>query len=72
MKIKELLRYIEKNQKVILRESRWRELFKGNARQIWLNQFGDRKVNYIIVDDSDIHSRDYLILEVEKEDTKTK
>ena len=72
MKIKELLKYIEKNQKVILRESRWRELFKGNARQIWLNQFGERKVNYIIVDDEDIRSRDYLILEVEKEDTKTK
>lgn len=69
MKIKELLKYIEKNQKVILRESRWRELFKGKAREIWLNQFGERKVNYIIVDDEDIYSRDYLILEVEKENT---
>lgn len=67
MKLKELLRYIEKSQKVILRESKWRELFRGTARQIWLGQFGDCDVNYIIVDD-DIYNRDYLKIEITKED----
>ena len=66
MKLKELLRYIEHNQKVILRESKWRELFRGTARQIWLGQFGDCDVKYIIVDD-DIYTRDYLKIEIIKE-----
>lgn len=66
MRLKELLKYIEKSQKVILRESRWRELFKGEARQINNNQFGDCDVKYIIVDD-DIYTRDYLKIEITKE-----
>ena len=66
MKLRELLRFIEHNQKVILRESRWRELFKGTARQINNNQFGESDVKYIIADD-DIYTRDYLKIEVEKE-----
>lgn len=70
MKLRELLRFIEHNQKVILRESRWRELFRGTARQINNNQFGESDVKYIIVDD-DIYTRDYLKIEVEKE-KKTK
>ena len=71
MKLKELLRYIEKSQKVILRESRWRELFRGTARQINNNQFGDCDVKYIIVDD-DIYTRDYLKIEITKENKKQK
>lgn len=71
MKLKELLRYIEHNQKVILRENRWRELFKGTAREIWLGQFGDCDVKYIIVDD-DIYTRDYLKIEITKENEKQK
>lgn len=66
MKLKELLRYVEHNQKVILRESRWSELFKGTARQIWLGEFGDCDVKYIIADD-DIYNRDYLKIEITKE-----
>lgn len=66
MKLKELLRFIEHNQKIILRESRWRELFKGTARQISIDQFGDKNVNYIIAD-NDIYTPDYLKIEVEKE-----
>lgn len=66
MKLKELLRFIENNQKIILRESRWRELFKGTARQISIDQFGDKNVNYIIAD-NDIYTPDYLKIEVEKE-----
>lgn len=66
MKLKELLKFIEHNQKIILRESRWRELFKGTARQISIDQFGDKNVNYIIVD-NDIYTPDYLKIEVEKE-----
>ena len=66
MKVKELLRYIEKNQKVILRESRWREIFKGLARELSLRYFGEREIKYIIVD-SDIYTRDYLKIEVKKE-----
>lgn len=66
MKLRELLRFIEHNQKVILRESRWSELFKGTARQIREKEFGDKNVRYIIVDD-DIYTRDYLKIEVEKE-----
>ena len=54
------------NQKIILRESRWRELFKGTARQISIDQFGDKNVNYIIAD-NDIYTPDYLKIEVEKE-----
>ena len=69
MKLKELLRYIEKSQKVILRESRWRELFRGTARQIDNNQFADCDVKYIIVDD-DIYTRDYLKIEITKEREK--
>ena len=69
MKLKELLRYIEHSQKVILRESRWRELFKGTARQIWLGEFGDCDVKYIIADD-DIYTRDYLKIEITKEREK--
>lgn len=65
MKLKELLRYIEHSQKVILRESRWSELFKGTARQIWLGEFGDYDVKYIIADD-DIYTRDYLKIEITK------
>ena len=71
MKLKELLRYIEKSQKVILRESRWRELFKGTAKQILLGEFGDCDVKYIIVDD-DIYNRDYLKIEITNEDEKQK
>lgn len=66
MKLKELLKFIEHNQKIILRESRWRELFRGTARQISIDQFGDKNVNYIIVD-NDIYTPDYLKIEVEKE-----
>ncbi len=66
MKLKELLRFIEHNQKIILRESRWRELFRGTARQISIDQFGDKNVNYIIAD-NDIYTPDYLKIEVEKE-----
>lgn len=66
MKLKELLRFIEHNQKIILRESRWRELFRGTARQINVKQFGDKNVNYIIAD-NDIYTPDYLKIEVEKE-----
>ena len=66
MKLKELLKFLDKNQKVILRESRWRELFKGTARQINNNQFGESYVKYIIVDD-DIYTRDYLKIEITKE-----
>lgn len=66
MKLKELLKFIEHNQKIILRESRWRELFRGTARQINLKQFGDKNVNYIIVD-NDIYTPNYLKIEVEKE-----
>lgn len=66
MKLKELLKFIEHNQKIILRESRWRELFKGTARQINLKQFGEKNVNYIIAD-NDIYTPDYLKIEVEKE-----
>ncbi len=69
MKLKELLRYIEKSQKVILRESRWSELFKGTARQIRLLDFGERDVSFIIADD-DIHTRDYLKIEIIKEKEK--
>lgn len=71
MKLKELLRFIEKSQKVILRESRWSELFRGVARQINNNQFGDCDVKYIIVDD-DIYNRDYLKIEITKENEKQK
>ncbi len=66
MKLKELLRFIEHNQKIILRESRWRELFRGTARQISIDQFGDKNVNYIIAD-NDVYTPDYLKIEVEKE-----
>lgn len=66
MKVRELLRYIEHNQKVILRESRYKELFSGTARQISLLQFGEREVKYLIVD-NDIYTRDYLKIEVAKE-----
>lgn len=66
MKLKELLKFIERNQKIILRESRWRELFRGTARQISIEQFGDKNVNYIIAD-NDIYTSDYLKIEVEKE-----
>lgn len=66
MKLKELLKFIEHNQKIILRESRWKELFRGTARQISLRQFGERNVRNIIVD-NDIYTPDYLKIEVEKE-----
>ena len=66
MKLKELLRFIEHNQKIILRESRWRELFRGTARQISIDQFGDKNVNYIIAD-NDMYTPEYLKIEVEKE-----
>lgn len=69
MKLKELLRYIEKSQKVILRESRYRELFKGTAGQIRKIEFGDCDVKYIIADD-DIYTRDYLKIEITKEREK--
>ena len=66
MKLRELLRFIEHNQKVILRESIWRELFRGTAREINNAQFGERAVRYIIVD-NDVYTRDYLKIEIEKE-----
>lgn len=66
MKLKELLKFIEHNQKIILRESRWRELFRGTARGINLRIFGERNVRYII-SDNDIYTPDYLKIEVEKE-----
>ena len=66
MKLKELLRFIEHNQKIILRESRWRELFRGPARGISLRQFGECNVKYITVD-NDIYTQEYLKIEVEKE-----
>ena len=66
MKLRELLRFIDHNQKVILRESRWRELFRGTAREVSNAQFGERSVRYIIVD-NDVYTRDYLKIEIEKE-----
>lgn len=66
MKLRELMRYIEHNQKIIIRESLWKELFKGTARQVNLIEFGERNVKYLIVD-NDIYTRDYLKIEIEKE-----
>lgn len=66
MKLRELLIFIEYNQKVILRESRWRELFRGTAREINNAQFSERDVRQIIVD-NDAYTRDYLKIEIEKE-----
>lgn len=66
MKLKELLKFIEHNQKIILRDSRWGELFRGTARQINLKQYGEKNINYIIAD-NDIYTSDYLKIEVEKE-----
>ena len=68
MKLRELLRFIEHNQKVILRESRWSELFRGTARQI-NKDLEETNVRYIIADD-DIYNRGYLKIEVEKENKK--
>lgn len=66
MKLKELLRYIEHNQKVILNHGSWAEEFKGTARGINLNAFGDREIDYIYID-NDIYTRDYLKIRLKKE-----
>lgn len=66
MKLKELLRYIEHNQKVILNHGLWAEEFKGTARRINLNAFGDREIDYIYID-NDIYTRDYLKIRLKKE-----
>lgn len=66
MKLRELMRYIEHNQKVILNHGRWAEEFRGTARQINLISFGDREVDYIYID-NDIYTRDYLKIQLKKE-----
>jgi len=66
MKLRELLKFIEYNQKVIIRENRLKELFKGKARQVNLIDFGDSDVRYILAD-SDIYTRDYLKIEIKQQ-----
>lgn len=65
MKLKELIRYIEHNQKVILDHGIWTEEFKGTAREINLHAFGDREIDFIYVD-NDIYTRDYLKIRLRK------
>ena len=66
MKLRELIRYIDYNQKVILQESHWKELFRGTVRQINLIAFGERELDYIFIDD-DIYTSKYLKIQVKKE-----
>jgi len=66
MKLKELLRYIEHNQKIILNHGRWAEEFSGTARQINLIDFGDREIEYIYVD-NDIYTREFLKIQLKRE-----
>ena len=66
MKLRELMRYIEHNQKVILNHGRWAEEFTGTARQINQRVFGDREIDYIYVD-NDIYTREYLKIRLKTE-----
>ena len=65
MKLRELIRYIEHNQKVILNHGVWTEEFKGTAREISLKAFGDREIDYIYID-NDNYTRDYLKIRLKK------
>lgn len=65
MKLRELMRYIEHNQKVILNHGIWTEEFRGTARQINLIAFGDREIEYIYID-NDIYTRDYLKIQLKR------
>ncbi len=65
MTIRELLRYLEHGQKIIIRESKFKELFSGTTRQVSLSQFGDKEVIYLIVD-NDPYTADYLKIEVKR------
>lgn len=66
MKLKELLRYIEYNQKVMLTHGVYSNEFRGKAREINLNEFGEREIEYLYMD-NDIYTRDFLKIQIKKE-----
>ena len=59
MKLRELIKYLDYNQKVMLTRGRYSDEFRGVAREINLIAFGDREIDFIYLDD-DIYTRDYL------------
>lgn len=71
MKLKELLKYIDYNQKIILDHGKFSAEYAGQARHVNLHQFGDRDVQYIYVD-YDIYYKDYIKIRLFKPETGEK
>ena len=67
MKLKELLRFIEASQKIIINRGPFAEDFKGLKRHINNNdtELLDRDVD-VIYTDSDFYSQDYIKIRVGK------
>lgn len=68
MTIKELLEFIDKNQKIIICSSWYDEIFKGKARQV--NPFNENiykaEVDFIYLD-NDLYTREYIKIRVKKD-----
>lgn len=68
MIIKELLKYIDNNQKIIILYSWHNELFKGLAREV--NPF-DKKISSAEVDfiylDNDLYTKDFIKIKIKKD-----
>ena len=68
MNIKELLKFIDRNQKIIICYSWHQEIFKGKAKEV--NPFDekviDAEVDFIYLDD-DLYTKDYIKIKVKKD-----
>lgn len=68
MTIKELLKIIDTNQKIIIRYSWHNELFRGKAREV--NPF-DENINAAEVDfiylDNDLYTKEFIKIKVKKD-----
>lgn len=69
MTIKELLKFIDYNQKIIICESWHNELFKGKAKQVnpFDSKICDAQVDLIYLD-NDLYTREYIKIKVKKEE----
>lgn len=68
MNIKELLKFIDRNQKIIICYSWHQEIFKGKVKEV--NPFDekvtDAEVDFIYLDD-DLYTKDYIKIKVKKD-----
>ena len=68
MNIKELLKFIDKNQKIIICYSWHQEIFKGKAKEVnpFDEKVADAEVDFIYLD-NDLYTKDYIKIKIKKD-----